>query len=122
MRPRQHFATRLLHSQYNQSILRDIRMWVSKISQPEQTIKIADFGFTVQVNTNSLHTDMHVGYDRQGKTSWNQKMKMAPRLRMVLKERFVHWKSREQGRNLSVNLTRTQILVHRGTRFALRRQ
>ncbi len=56
-------ATQLLHSQYNQSILRDIRMWISKISQPEQTIKITDFGFGVQVSINYLRTEMHVGYN-----------------------------------------------------------
>jgi Schlafen, AlbA_2 len=56
-------STRLLHSQYNQSILRDIRMWISKISETPQSIRISDFGFSVTISTSNLSTDMHVGYN-----------------------------------------------------------
>lgn len=56
-------STRLLHNQYNQSILRDIKMWISKISESAQSIRMSDFGFSVTVATGSLSAEMHVGYN-----------------------------------------------------------
>ncbi len=56
-------STRLLHNQYNQSILRDIRMWVSKLSESPQLIRMSDFGSTVIISTSNLNTEMHVGYN-----------------------------------------------------------
>ncbi|MBI4258117.1 MAG: ATP-binding protein [Thaumarchaeota archaeon] len=56
-------ATELLHNQYNQSILKDIRFWVSKIQHPESVIRIKDFGFEILVEANSDHAMMNVGYN-----------------------------------------------------------
>lgn len=56
-------ATELLHSQYNQSILKDIRFWINKIQYPENVIRIKDFGFQILVEGTPDKAMMNVGYN-----------------------------------------------------------
>jgi hypothetical protein len=57
-------STQLLHNQYNDTILKAIRFWVSKItSPPDNLIRVKEFGFEIEVSSESLQGGMLVGYN-----------------------------------------------------------
>jgi hypothetical protein len=57
-------STQLLHNQYNDTILKAVRFWVSKInSPPDNLIRIKEFGFEIEVSSQSLQGGMLVGYN-----------------------------------------------------------
>ncbi len=58
-------ATRLNHSRYNQSILNDIRFWMSILSDSQNIVRIGHDDWQIIVNTQSTKVVMNVGIDEK---------------------------------------------------------